>query len=241
MPIEMNIDSVRAQLEALRAKHGEAVYQQARRDLALALIGKPNGEAHIRLAFPDMDIEELKAAAAPTPAPSDESGGSFYQGGQAPSVPDEQLMMRLLQQQMPSIKTQGHLNLFQAAFDALRTTLDGAFSGDADRARRGREALLKVLDTAGNVHEVMAKLDEMPPEARSDAANEFLQPPKQFHEYDIQRRLLVELEGLLTMAALTDWYTATKDDRDRVVSQKLRNELLDAIRAKKNILGKEAN
>lgn len=228
MPVEMNIEKVRAQLEQLRVDHGEAVYEQARRDLALALIDKTNGEEHIRLAFPDMNIEELKAqAAAAKVAAANES--------------PEQTMMRMLQQQIPSIKTQAHFNLFQAAFDALRTTLDGSFSGDAERARRGREALLKVLDTAGTVPQVLEKLNEMPAEARSAIANEFLEPPRQFHEFDTQRRLMTELGNITTLARLEAWYTDTKSDRDRVTSQKLRNELLDGVRAKKAALKVQEN
>jgi hypothetical protein len=151
-------------------------------------------------------------------------------------------MLRLLQQQIPSIKTQGQFNLFSAAFDALRTTMDGYFSGDFEKAAKAREALNKALDNAVRVKEITEKLGEIPPEERSPQANEYLEPPKQFHEYDTQRQLLIELAAIQTRHDLGAWYNRTKDQRDRVSSQKLRNELIDSIRAKRNELeSKEAN
>lgn len=225
MPVELRIEQIQAQLQKLREQHGDSVYEQARLDIALSIILKPNGEEFCKNAFPDLDPEELKAEATKREA-------ALPDGSTTP----EQVMLRLLQQQVPSIKTQGHFNLFSAAFDALRVTLDGYFTGDFERAKRGREALNRALDMAGKVKEVVEKFDEMEPNERSAQANEYLEPPKEFHEYDTQRQLLFELEGITTRSQLGGWYARTKEQRDRVTSQKLRNELLDKIRAKRNAL-----
>lgn len=236
MPFEMTIEQVQQELEKVRAAHGEKVYQQARRDLALSVILQPQGEAYVRKAFPDIDVEDLKQEAQRIAEKVIESRTDSQQ------EPPEQVMLRMIQQQIPSIKTQGHFNLFTAGFDAYKTALDGYFSGDFDRAQKAREALNKVLDTASTVKSVTEKLEEIPADVRSAQANEFLEPPKEFHEYDLQKQLIGELEGVPTRAALTDWYAKTTEQRERVTSQKLRNELFDKIRAKRTELeSKEAN
>jgi len=231
MPVEMSTQQIQEQLQKIRKEHGEVVYLQARRDLALSVILKPNGEEFVKNAFPDLDLGELREEA--------QKRLEALPEGQATP---EQVMLRLLQQQVPSIKTQGQFNLFASAFDALRTTLDGYFSGDFEKAKKAREALNKVLDTAVRVKEITEKLGEIPPEERSAQANEYLEPPKEFHEYDTQRQLMVELADIKTRLELGQWYERTKPLRDRVTSQKLRNELIDSIRAKRTELEtKEAN
>lgn len=225
MPVELRIDQIQQQLLKIRDQQGEEVYQKARHDIALSVILKPNGEAFVHNAFPDLDIEALKQEAAKRIEEAHESQG--------PSMAPEHVMLRLLQQQVPSIRTQGHFNLFAMAFDALRTTLDGYFSGDFERATRGREALNKALDMSKQAKDIIERLEEIPPEQRSKEASATVAPPKEFHEYDAQRQLLVELDGLTTREALNEWYGRTKSSRDLVVSQQLRNELLDRIRAKR--------
>lgn len=231
-PVELRIDQIQAQLQKLREEHGEEVYQQARRDVAVSVILKPNGETFVKNAFPDLDIEVLKTEAAKRTAPVEDQ----------PSMSPEHVMLRLLQQQVPSIRTQGHFNLFSAAFDALRTTLDGYFTGDYDRAKRAREALDKALDQAFSMKDTIERLEEIPPAERSDKAKEYLEPVKEFHEYDAQRQLLMELDGINDREALGEWYAKTKHIRDGIVGQGLRNELLDKIRVKRNDLeAKEQN
>lgn len=222
MAFSLTIEQVQAQLQKLRETSGEVVYEQTRKKLALSLLQKPNGEEYVRKAFPDMDVEALKAAAE-----SDKA---------SPQASPEEVMLRLLQQHMPSIKTQGHYNLFAASFDALRTTLDGYFSGNFEQALKARDALNKVLDTAAQVKSIVEKLDEIPPNDRSAVANEYMEPPKQFHEFDTQRQLMIELDSITTLSELGGWYARTKEMRDQVTSQKLRNELIDKIRAKRNEL-----
>ena len=227
MQTAVSTDQLLAQLQKIREEHGEIAYEKARRDIATAVILKPNGEAFVRNAFPDLDIESLKKEAEQPVTP--------------PAGPPEQVMLRMLQQQVPSIRTQGHYNLFMAAFDALRTTLDGAFSGDLEKARRGREALNKALDMAVQVKDMIEKLEEIPEAERSEKAKEYMSPPKEFHEYDNQKQLLAELEGLQTRAALGEWYANTKTVRDGITSPALRNELIDKIRAKRNALEAKEN
>lgn len=228
MPVAMNIEQITAHLERIREANGEVAFQQARRDLALSVVLQPNGDKFIANAFPDLNIEELKQEAQ-AKATAD------------PTSP-EQVMMKHLQQQVPSITTQGHLNLFMAAFDALRTTMDGYFSGNPEKAAKARQVLDRTLDTAAKVKETFEKLSEMAPEERSAQANEFLGQPKQFHEYDTQKRLLLELGGQVSVSALGRWYAETKEQRDNIVSTKLRNELIDSIRKKRmDLAAKEAS
>jgi hypothetical protein len=58
----------------------------------------------------------------------------------------------------------------------------------------------------------------------------------QFGEYDIQKKLMMDLELLTSTEALNEWYLRTKDEREKVTSQSLRNVLFDAIRCKRDDL-----
>jgi len=141
-------------------------------------------------------------------------------------------VLEAMKAQMPSLKTQAQFNAFMATFEAVRLTLDAIFSSNAAKEAEGRKALEQALDLATKVTEVSTLLEEMPEAANSQAAQEFKNPPAQFNEYDVQRGLLTELENFKTSAELAEWYEATKDKRDQVVSQGLRNGLLDEIRRK---------
>ena len=77
----------------------------------------------------------------------------------------------------------------------------------------------------------------MPEESRGPASSAFTTPPKEYEEYDLQKRLLLELDRLPDQGELVAWYEKTKADRERIVSQSLRNVLIDAIRAKRLAFG----
>ena len=236
MHFQVKVDEILAQLEQVRKTKGEAIYAKAKRDLALSVILNGNGEAFVKNAFPDLDIDELKKEARELrkqqPAFAPESGG----------MSPEAMMMQMLKQQVPSIRTQMHLNTFIAAFDALRATIDGYYTGNLEQATQGREALDKALDMARDVKMVVERLEEIPEADRSPQARASTAEPKQFHEYDRQKTLLLELGRITSRASLEAWYTETKPVRDLITDQKLRNELHDAIRAKRNDLAeKEQN
>jgi hypothetical protein len=77
---------------------------------------------------------------------------------------------------------------------------------------------------------------EIPETDRSSSSSLFTQPPVNFQEYDVQKKLLVEIERITTIEELNMWYVKTKSERDRVISQTLRNILMDSIRERKNYL-----
>jgi hypothetical protein len=236
MHFQVKIDEILAQLEQVRKTKGEEVYAKAKRDLALSVILNGNGEAFVKNAFPDLDIAELKKEATELrkqqPAFQTESGG----------LSPEAMMMQMLKQQVPSIRTQMHLNTFIGAFDALRVTIDGYYTGNIEQALKAREALDKALDMARDVKMVVERLEEIPEADRSPQARASTAEPKQFLEYDHQKTLLLELGRITSRVSLEAWYTETKPVRDLITDQKLRNELHDAIRAKRNDLAeKEQN
>ncbi len=128
-----------------------------------------------------------------------------------------------------------------AAFDALRLTLDGYFSGNFAQADKAKEALNTVLVLAAQMPELHQKAQEVPEGDRGDATREFLAPAKEILEYDYQRGLMVGLSNITAISDLNEWYAETKTIRDRIVSQSLRNQLMDAIRAKRIELQRGSN
>lgn len=230
LPVQMLIEM----LEKIRTAHGQAAYEKARDDIALEMVLRPNGEAFLNNAFPGLDLTPFREEAT-------QKAELAAQSEPVPQTPEEALFS-LIRQQMPNLKTQAHFNTFVAAFDALRTTLDGYFTDNLGRAARAREALNKVLDMATQINKVAEQAAEVPPEDRSDNMKEYVEAPKQFHEYDNQRKLLVDLARIQTLADLHTWYPANREVLDRIVSKSLRDELFDAIRKKRNELSaKEAN
>jgi len=143
------------------------------------------------------------------------------------------MLAEALRSQMPSCKTQMQFNTFMPAFDAFRLLVDSVFSMDPQREVECRDIFEKALKACREVTEIGQKLEEIPIESRSKASSSFTQPPNEFHEYDIQKRLLTELLAIDTWDKLTEWYAATKELQDRVMSQPLRNGLFDQIRAKR--------
>lgn len=219
---------VEQHLENLQKTLPEADFQAEVRRLATnAVRVSEKHEAYwkgLTKDFEWLDWDALVQTAKDEPAPQ-KSG---------PSPEAQQQVLEAMRQQMPSLKTQVQFNAFMASFEALRITLDGIFSGSIEQETQGRQALEQALDLAKKVTEVSNLLDETPEAAGSRAAQEFKNPPAQFGEFDVQKRLLLELEGLDSMSVLNEWYERTKPERDQVVSQSLRNVLLDSIR-KKNL------
>lgn len=151
-----------------------------------------------------------------------------------PTSPDVgQMMADAMRAQMPSLKTQAQFTAFMAAFDAFRLLMDSVFSLSTSREMECRQVFEKALMAARDVTEVGQKFEEIPVEHRGAASNPFTQAPNEFHEYDTQKRLLSELSVIDDFQKLSDWYAATKGLRDRIVSQPLRNGLIDQIREKR--------
>jgi len=145
------------------------------------------------------------------------------------------LMADALKQLIPGIKTQAQLTAFMVAFDSFRVLVTALIDGNKEQEGVGRDLLSKSLEAVRTASELSAKFAELPEDQKlSSTANSFVAPPTHFLEYDIQKRLLSELSRITTMEELNTWYVSTKEDRDRVVSQSLRNILMDSIRSKKD-------
>lgn len=220
-------EDLRAHFDKVRTSQGEEAYQEARKNFALGMILKDQGEEFLKNLFPDLDlgpIREEAQAKTKTPPPQ-------------PGVNAHEVMLNAIRGQIPNLKTQAQFTLFMRAFDALRLTLNAAFGLDKEAYEKGKQALGLILDSAFSMSEVVEKLAENPDAATSAAAAEFKNPPKEFTEYDTQKSLLLELGMLKTAEELQRWYDNNRSRMDGVVSQTLRNELFDAIRVKKAALG----
>lgn len=145
-------------------------------------------------------------------------------------------MAQALRQSMPSMKTQAQFTAFMATFDSLRLLCDSICSEDTAREAQSRETFERALGAVRTATELGRKFEDIPVESRGTASNPFTNPPTEFSEYDIQKKLLSELSRITGKGELNEWYVATKANRDRVVSQTLRNVLMDSIREKNSVL-----
>ena len=212
--------------EKIRSEQGEEAYLKARSNFARVMILKPRGDEFLKSAFPDLDLEAVRAEVA-------------KQVPAAPSVvPNPQeAMLQAIRAQIPNLKTQAQFNLFMKTFDALRLTLNAAFGLDESAFNEGKKALDLALNSALAISKVVDQLQEMPEAATSLAAEEFKQPPREFQEYDVHKSLVTELGMISNSAELHRWYDKNRSRIDQVVSQSLRDDLFDKIRSIKKTLG----
>lgn len=264
MKAKIPIPQLLTQLDNLRRSHGDEAYEAARKAIIFQVIDSQHGPEFIRAAWPELDIEQLKKEAAAHRAKhgvplggdmsvealkdiADQAGFNvdregFHIQNDGWTMPPEQLMLRAIQALMPELKTQGQLNIFMMGFDALKDAMSGAFASNTPQREKATKALLQAIDAAAQSVSITEKLQEIPEDQRSPEANAFMGEAKEFHEYDTYKRLVTELEGVETTAQLNQWYEDRREQRDRVVTQNLRNELHDAIRARRNALkAEEAN
>lgn len=156
---------------------------------------------------------------------------------QASAMPAEaldvnQVLANTFKKRMPGMKTQAQFNTFRAAFDAFEATVNCIFSGEHEKEAEARKLLDQAFLACKQATDISRKLADVPEAATSKAAEEFKRPPAEFAEYDVQQALMGELGAIQTLDELKEWYTKTKDRRDAVKSQTLRNVLMDAIRAR---------
>lgn len=217
-------------LENIKRELGEESYRAEVRRLARQAI-KMGGQHEVfwRDIIKDFDwvnADDLKAE----PDPIKQFGG----------MPDTQrLLIESMRQTMPGLKTQAQFNAFIGAFDAFRVVMNAIFESDKAKEMEGRKALDLGFKAAEQTTELSNKLRDVPEAATSKAAEEFKKAPDEFGEYDVQRQLLVELATLGSVDDLQAWYGRTKEQRDKVKSQTLRNALMDAIRDRKLSLERE--
>lgn len=139
-------------------------------------------------------------------------------------------MAKMLQASMPALKSQAQFNAFALAFDAFRLHVNNLMEGKS--TKESQEVLEKALDAVKQASEITKKYEEVP-EAQGPNSKPFVEAPKEFHEYDEVKSLLLELDHITTGELLDRWYGATANRRALVKTQQLRNTLLDTIRAKK--------
>lgn len=221
----LSLEEAIKHLHEIRVQSGEEAYRKAVKDFAVTLIGTPNSEiflsGFLAAAAEEgadwLDIEELQKEAAE----------------RQPKTPN---MAELIRQMVPSIRTQAQYDLYMTAFQGLSMLMEAYYSHrDADAAKI-REGLNQILDRAARVADVTEKAAEIPLEQQSAGMRDFTQPPAQYTEVEDQRRLLAELESQTTPTDLNTWYQSERPRFDKVVTPKYRNELFDAIRAKKSSL-----
>ena len=153
-----------------------------------------------------------------------------------PVVVPPDAMVEVLRQSIPSMKSQAQFTAFAIAFDSFRLVLESIFSGNVPGEIEALSTLEKALEAARTATDITKKYEEVPEENRGKASTEFTTAPYAFGEYDIQKRLLGELTTITTSAELNAWYINTKVDQDKVITQSLRNILMDSIRQKKSEL-----
>jgi hypothetical protein len=146
----------------------------------------------------------------------------------------DRLIAEALKSQLPALKSQAQYDSVTSALEATLLRLNAILAGDEAREQEARRALDSAVDTVRKVTELTEKLKDEPEAATSAAAEQFRQAPAQFQEVEVQAQLLQELAIISNLSDLGAWYNTTKDLRDRVVTQSLRNELMDAIRSKKH-------
>lgn len=207
-------------LRMFHERHGEEAWRSEVRRLAIAGIRTgPKHEAfwqeHTR-DFDWLDWDELKLHAL---------------SEQIPGAPD-QMLAEMLRRQMPGIKTQAQYDVVVGALDAVRVVLTHILNRDSKQEAEARAVLEKTFDAARVATELTHKLEDVPEATTSSASEQFKKPPAQFEEQAVVQKLMGELRRFETREGLNIWYAQTKSERDRVVTQSLRNTLLDAIRAK---------
>jgi hypothetical protein len=214
--------SVEDHLRSFRELHGEEAWKAEIRRLAIAGIRK--GAKHetfwqeLTKDLDWLDWEELLAQAHSEQVTHD----------------PEQMMAEMLRKQMPGIKTQAQYDAVVGALDAVRLVVNAILEGHKETETSARRALELAFDAVAKATEITRKLEDSPEAATSKAAEQFKDPPAQFTELEDQRRQLAELDAVQTIEELNAWYATTKLRRDKIVTQSLRNTLLDAIRIKKN-------
>jgi Zn-dependent oligopeptidase len=255
--MQLNLEQVATHLQKIRADHGDEHYHTALKGLFRDLILKEGGSQYMASLLEKLEerslnvddmrrellnpmVDSLRASGFNTGDIEAAMGGGKGFNPAAGAAASEQVIERAIQQGMPNCKTKAHFQLVMQASEALRVYLDAAFGFDRETASKAREGLNKLLDLAPQIATVAEKLEEHP-EATTN--RDFVDPPPDpSREAAIQQALLAALATQKTSEELVTWYSSTKETMDQIKSQRLRNELFDAIRVKKaDLREREAN
>jgi hypothetical protein len=231
--VEIKLEQMVETLQHIRRNHGDEDFHRALRGLFRDLLWKEGGEAYIErllqaLGQPaGVDLEGLKAEAR---ADFEKQTGARSEGATDPV----KVLEAAIKQAVPNCKTQAHFDLILNAWQALQLYINAAYGFDQETAAKAREGLNRLLDLAPQLAATHEKLEDNP-EATTN--RDFIEPPKQTTEAEAQRRLMAEVDKISSLSDLNAWYAAFKPLIDHsIVTRRLRDELLDAIRAKKAAL-----
>ena len=228
MQMNLNFDQVVAHLRKLKEQHGDETFHEALKGLFRSLLQQPGADQYIQkileafaipTTFEDVKREVETSATQPHRAP--------------PSPSPVDVVRQAIEQEMPHCKTQAHFDLVIQAWTSLKVYLDACYGFDRQRAAQAREGLNRLLDLAPQVAQMHAKLQETP-EATTN--RDYVEPARELTEHHKQQTLLAELQDLDSFDRMQTWYSNAKPIMDTIVSQKLRDELYDAIRVKKHAL-----
>lgn len=231
--MEIKLEQMVETLQRIRTDHGDEDFRRAVRGLGRDLLRKKDGEAYVgrllqALGQPaGVDLAALKAEARED---FEKQAGARQE---APPSNPVAVVEAAIRQAVPNCKTQAHFDLILQAWQALQLYLNAAYGFDRDTAGKARAGLDRLLDLAPQLAATHEKLADNP-EATSN--RDFIDPPKQMTEVETQGKLLRELDEISELEALSTWYAAARPRMDGIVSQKLRDELFDGIRAKKRAL-----
>lgn len=219
--------TVQDHLQSFLTQHGEESWKAEIQRLALAALrsGSEKAAAFWKALTKDyewLDWAHLEAQAQATSLP--------------PST--ERLIAETLKSQMPGIRSQAQYDAIVSAMEALQVAINGILEGNEGKELDGKKALDLAFDTIVKATELTLKLEDVPEAASSAASQSFKETPAQFQEVDLEAALLQELKLIRSVEELRSWYESktTKERRDKIVTQTLRNELLDAVRAKRKAL-----
>jgi hypothetical protein len=214
--------TVKHHLQTFLELHGEEAWRGEVQRLALAAL-RTRSEQHesfwrdLTKDYEWLDWNQLKAQIE----------------AEVPSASPDRLIAEVFKSQMPGIKSQAQYDAAVGALEAAKlviNTIVDPFGSEQD----ARRVLDVAFDAVRKATELTLKLEDSPEGAMSTAAQQFKNEPAQFVEANIHRDLMLDLLRLKDLAELNAWYASTKPYRDKIVTQSLRNELLDAIRAKRN-------
>ena len=215
--------SVLDHLESYKRAHGEEAWRGEVTRLALKAIQTSPRHSDfwkdLTKDFEWLDWDELERTAK---NPSGEK------------LSPELMLAELVKQRMPGIKSQAQYDAAVGAMDALNLVLNAILTSNPAKETEAREALDIALLAASKATEMTLKLEDTPEAATSESAEQFKKEPAQFHEFDQQRRLLAELDSIKDLPDLNTWYKDNRSRIDIVVTQSIRDPLLDAIRKKKS-------
>lgn len=215
--------SVEDYLGAFLARNGEEAWKSEVQRLAVAAL-RTGSAAHeqfwrdLTKDYAWLDWDQLIKQAQPT----------------APGA--DRLIAEAFKSQMPGIRSQAQYDAAVGALEAARLVIISLLSPNPIREQEARKALEWAFDAVAKATDATLRLEDSPEAAMSAAAQQFKDAPLQFQETEIHAQLMQELLMISSAGTLQDWYQASKGRRDKIVSQSLRNDLLDAIRAKRTAL-----